>query len=141
MRSALLVLYLLPLAACNRSPANGVVAGWQLTPDHGAYQGKLQYNFGDTEQTALVVRCNGSPQFMLVGGNYPRADYFTLVADDRSWKLRTFQGVEHSALVVDQFAPSTAILKAKRRIEFIVGDWKRELRPSPELASFAGSCT
>ena len=137
------VLALLPLlVCCDRPQSADENSGWHIRPEHGAYDGSLSYVFGDGEKTSFVAQCNGSPSFMLTGGNYALgAEYFTLVTDDTVWKLHTFQGTEHRGLFVEAAAPATAIANAQRKIEFVVGDWKRQISPGPELARFVRSCS
>ena len=141
MRRAALLMIWIELVACDQTQNIPNTKGWHLAPAHGAYEGQLSYNFGDAEKTTFVAECNGDPWFMLVGGDYSaEANDFTVTADNHSWTLRVSRGEHGRGLFVDQIDPATAISAAKRRIEFAVGDWKRKLKPSPELTKFIRSC-
>jgi hypothetical protein len=117
-------------------------SGWEYRPAHGAYAARLFYNFSDGEETTFIGSCAGVPSFMLAGGAWQlRAAQFTLTVDDRSWTLPTRQGEHGHYLPVDLQAPQQAIAKAKQRIVFQVGTWRREIRPGPPLTSFVTDCS
>jgi hypothetical protein len=102
----------------------------------------LFYKFGDMEGTTLVGSCDGEPSFMMVNGAWPSdASQFTLTVDDRSWTLPTMQGEHGRYLPVELVDSQQAVAKAKRRIVFQVGNWRREIRPASPLTSFVTDCS
>jgi hypothetical protein len=115
-------------------------SGWEYRRAHGAYAAGLYYRFGDGEGTTLIGTCVGEPSFMMSGGEW-QASEFTLTVDDKSWTLPTRQGEHGHYLPVDLYAPQQAIAKARRRIVFGAGNWRREIRPGPPLASFVTDCS
>ena len=137
-----LVLLFLAVGCRPADPAAGDTAGWEYSLAHGAIASRLTYEWDDGERTALVGSCRGEPSYFLFGGNYKLgATQFTLTVDDQSWTLPASQGVEGRGLFVYRYAPTMAIGKAKRRIAFQVGNWRREVRPGPILANFVRDCT
>jgi hypothetical protein len=141
MRLPISIIALLGLASCHQREADQETQGWQLMPSSGAYEGNLTFNFADGQKTAFVARCNGSPWFMLYGGDYSNEpDYFTLNVDGHSWTLHVSRSEHGRGLFVDTAGPANAVAAATRRIEFQVGNWKRDIRPGPELAKFVQAC-
>ena len=142
MRIGVASIALLLAASCNNghhdSPAP---TGWQYRPAQGAVEASLSY-VDDKREIRLFGSCNGEPVFFLKGGDYPAgATKFTLTVDDQSWVLPAWQGEHGRGLWVNRPEQQAAIGRAKRRIVFQVGDWRREITPSSELASFTRACS
>jgi hypothetical protein len=79
---------------------------------------------------------------MMVNGEWQSgAPRFILTVDRSSWNLPTRQGEHGHYLPVDLYTPQQAIAHAKRRIVFEVGNWRREIPPSPPLVNFVTDCS
>jgi hypothetical protein len=140
MRAVFGAAILVATAACH---SEGQQEGrWHLRPASAQAVARIDYEFGDSEHTRFIGRCDGSPIFILAGGDYTlNASQFTLIVDSKSWELRASQGEHSRFLGVETFAPAAAIIHAKRLITFRVGKWQRQFRPSPMLQQFSSQCS
>lgn len=143
MRAALLFLVLTFAASCGDiGRVQPKDARWEYQAARGAVATQLSYKFEDGEGTRLIGRCPGEPVFSLYGGGYETTlpPKFLLTVDDRSWTLPAWEGHHGRGLLVQRYEPNLAIGRAKHRIVFQVGDWRREVRPGPTLTDFMNGC-
>ena len=111
-------------------------SGWTYRPGDGV---PLSYVSPDGA-IKFAGWCEGGPAYLLKGGDYKHAREFTLTVDDKSWTLPLTRHAHGRYLRVGPNDASVAISGAKERIVFQVENWKREIRPAPEIAEVAASC-
>ena len=112
------------------------LSGWTYRPNEGV---PLSYVSPDGT-IKFAGWCERGPAYLLKGGDYKHAHEFDLTVDDKSWTLPVTRHAHGRYLRVGPNDASAAIGNAKERIVFRVGDWRREIRPAPEIAQFASSC-
>jgi hypothetical protein len=88
----------------------------------------------------LAGWCEGGAAYLLKGGDYKHAGEFVLTVDDKSWTLPVTRHAHGHYLRFGPNDASAAIATAKERIAFQVGNWRREIKPAPEIAEFASNC-
>ena len=84
--------------------------------------------------------CEGGPAYLLKGGDYNHAREFVLTVDGKTWTLPVTRHAHGRYLRVGPNDASAAIGRAKELIVFQVGEWRREIKPTPEIAEFASTC-
>jgi len=134
-----IALLMMSLAGCGRPNAGQQGGRWEYEPARGAYEARLKYV--DAEgKVAFFGLCDGGPAYILKSGEYADASQFALTVDGTTWTLPINYHAHGRMLMVDRYEQQSAIAHAKKQILFQIGDWKEEIRPSPELASFARDC-
>lgn len=145
MRTAVICFAIPICAGCSGSEAThrstATPTGWRYVSGQGAFEGRLSY-VDPAREAKFAGICDGEPSYFLKDGNYSRsATSFTLVVDDRSWKLPISQTEHGRLLPVERQEQQAAISNARQRIIFQVGSWRYELKPGAELAAFARNCS
>ena len=123
-------------AAAHARASEPASSGWSYRPGEGV---PLSYVSPDGA-IKLAGWCEGGPAYLLKGGDYKHARDFVLTVDGKSWTLPVTRHAHGRYLRVGPNDASATIARAKELIAFQVGNWRREIKPSPQIAEFAKTC-